>query len=86
MGVPKKSLSSHLANLIPRDGKRAGCPDLDGETLKEKVASLEKHLLNDALQRHRWNQSKAAEELGLSRVGLANKIRRYELISRPVPA
>ncbi len=84
--ITDEHLSSHLANLIPRDGKRAGCPDLDGETLKEKVVSLEKHLLNDALQRHRWNQSKAAEELGLSRVGLANKIRRYELISQPLSA
>jgi two-component system, NtrC family, response regulator HupR/HoxA len=31
------------------------------------------------LLRHRWNQSRAANELGLSRVGLANKIKRYGL-------
>ncbi len=50
-----------------------------GETLKDQVESLERHLVQDTLVRHRWNQSRAAEELGLSRVGLANKIRRYGL-------
>ncbi len=50
-----------------------------GHTLKEKIESLEKHLVRDALARHKWNRSRVAEELGLSRVGLANKIRRYGL-------
>ncbi len=51
----------------------------EGGTLKDRVESLEKHVVADALARHRWNQSRAADELGLSRVGLANKIRRYGL-------
>lgn len=51
----------------------------EGATLKEKVESLEKQLVGDVLLRHRWNQSRAANELGLSRVGLANKIKRYGL-------
>ncbi|MFX9927452.1 helix-turn-helix domain-containing protein, partial [Acinetobacter baumannii] len=50
-----------------------------GTTLKEKVEGLEKHILEETLTRHRWNQSRAANELGLSRVGLANKIKRYGL-------
>ncbi len=48
-------------------------------TLKDQVESLERHLVQSTLQKHRWNQSKAADALGLSRVGLANKIRRYGL-------
>lgn len=52
---------------------------LEGVTLKDKVETLERQLVTDALARHRWNQSRAADELGLSRVGLANKIRRYHL-------
>ena len=52
---------------------------IDGKTLKDKVESLEKLLVTETLARLRWNQSKAAEELGLSRVGLANKIKRYGL-------
>lgn len=50
-----------------------------GVTLKEQVESLEKAIVADALTRHRWNQSRAADELGLSRPGLANKIKRYAL-------
>ncbi len=53
--------------------------DGHGKTLKDQVQSLEKHLVRETLERCRWNQSKAADELGLSRVGLANKIRRYGL-------
>jgi two-component system response regulator HupR/HoxA len=51
----------------------------DGKTLKDQVEHLEKNLVVQTLGRLRWNQSKAAEELGLSRVGLANKIKRYGL-------
>jgi two-component system response regulator HupR/HoxA len=29
--------------------------------------------------RHRWNKSRAARELGLSRVGLRSKLERYGL-------
>jgi two-component system response regulator HupR/HoxA len=50
-----------------------------GATLRDKVESLEKHLVDEVLKRHRWNQSRAAGELGLSRVGLANKIKRYKI-------
>ncbi|NJO31791.1 MAG: sigma-54-dependent Fis family transcriptional regulator [Rhodospirillales bacterium] len=50
-----------------------------GQNLKSMVEALEKQVVQSTLQRHHWNQSKAAQELGLSRVGLANKIKRYEL-------
>ena len=55
--------------------------DVKGATLKELVERLEKQVVARSLERVRWNQSRAAEELGLSRVGLANKIRRYGLRS-----
>lgn len=51
----------------------------DGASLKQMVESLEKQVVVTSLQRHHWNQSRAADELGLSRVGLANKIKRYGL-------
>jgi len=35
--------------------------------------------VREALVRHKWNRSRVAEELGLSRVGLSNKIKRYGL-------
>lgn len=58
---------------------RADSYMLPGTTLKEKVESLEKYVVSEVLTRLRWNQSRAASELGLSRVGLANKIKRYGL-------
>ena len=51
----------------------------EGASLKEMVESLERQAVAASLQRNHWNQSRAAEELGLSRVGLANKIKRYGL-------
>ena len=51
---------------------------LDG-TLKERIESLEASILRETLIRHRWNKSRAARELGLSRVGLRSKLERYGL-------
>lgn len=48
-------------------------------TLKDQVESLEKQVVGRSLVRNHWNQSRTAAELGLSRVGLANKIKRYNL-------
>ncbi|HXQ40996.1 MAG TPA: sigma-54 dependent transcriptional regulator [Candidatus Udaeobacter sp.] len=59
---------------------------LAGTTLKDKVEDLEKQLVSQALSRNRWNQSRTADELGLSRVGLANKIKRYRLDEAEQPA
>jgi two-component system response regulator HupR/HoxA len=47
--------------------------------LKETVERIERQLVSQALIRNKWNHSRAARELGLSRVGLANKVKRYNL-------
>jgi two-component system, NtrC family, response regulator HupR/HoxA len=75
-----QNMSPSLGSLPPRKPAspwKGFAPN--GATLKDKVEDLEKHVLGEALARHRWNQSRAAAELGLSRVGLANKIKRYGL-------
>jgi two-component system response regulator HupR/HoxA len=41
------------------------------------VELVEMRILRETLTRHRWNKSRAAAELGLSRVGLRAKIDRY---------
>ena len=66
--APRRGSSNRERGFVP-----------DGKTLKDQVESLERHLVEQTLKRYRWNQSRAAEELGLSRVGLSNKIRRYRL-------
>ena len=47
--------------------------------LKERMDKLEAQVVKEALIRHRYNKSRAAAELGLSRVGLRNKLERYGL-------
>jgi two-component system, NtrC family, response regulator HupR/HoxA len=51
---------------------------LDG-SLKERMETLEARVLRETLIRHRWNKTRAATELGLSRVGLRSKLSRYGL-------
>ncbi len=51
---------------------------LDG-SLKERMESLEARIVKETLIRHRWNKTRAAQELGLSRVGLRSKLERYGL-------
>jgi two-component system response regulator HupR/HoxA len=51
---------------------------LDG-TLKERMEQLEARIIKEVLVHHRWNKSRAAAELGLSRVGLRSKLTRYGL-------
>ena len=48
-------------------------------SLKERIESLEASILRESLIRNRWNKSRAAKELGLSRVGLRGKLERYGL-------
>ncbi len=48
-------------------------------TLKERIEALEAMILRETLIRHRWNKTRAAQELGLSRVGLRSKLERYGL-------
>ncbi len=76
-----KLMSPEFARLIPNtehDGQTAAFLKQQG-TLKDRVESLEVHLVSQSLLKHKWNHSRAARELGLSRVGLSNKIRRYKL-------
>jgi two-component system response regulator HupR/HoxA len=74
-----QNMSPALLATLPRKVSTLNGFTPEGATLKDKVESLEKHVVSEVLLRHRWNQSRAANELGLSRVGLANKIKRYDL-------
>jgi two-component system response regulator HupR/HoxA len=60
-------------------GGRAMADAGQRRTLKDHVEALEAQLLGEALGRHRWNISRVADELGLSRVGLRAKLHRYGL-------
>jgi transcriptional regulator with PAS, ATPase and Fis domain len=62
-------------------------PVLYDAPLAEAMRRLEERLVRKALVQTRWNKSRTARRLGLSRQGLANKIERYgisrESLGRP---
>jgi two-component system response regulator HupR/HoxA len=73
-------VSPHILHAIPEESvaDMAMLTGLDG-SLKERVEALEARILKETLIRLRWNKTRAAKELGLSRVGLRNKMERYGL-------
>ncbi|MFC4253000.1 sigma-54-dependent transcriptional regulator [Sinimarinibacterium flocculans] len=82
-----KHMSPEFTCLSPDKADAAMAALLQGSrTLKQKVEALEAELVMQSLLRHRWNHSRAAKELGLSRVGLANKIKRYKLDQKQAQA
>lgn len=71
--IPVNPGSSNLhCPLTPPIG---GLPE-SGD-LKTRVESVEAHILMETIVRCRWNKSRTAKELGLSRVGLRAKLERY---------
>ncbi len=77
-------LSRHILQADPYNtgaeeaGDFLGVADLEGP-LKDRIGEVEARIIRETLIRHRWNKSKAARELGLSRVGLRGKLERYGL-------
>ncbi len=81
-------LSSRILHVIPHPASHAALEeeikslddfvDIKG-SLKDRVEALESRILRETLIRLRWNKSRAAKELGLSRVGLRGKLERYGL-------
>lgn len=72
-----------LSSRVLRAGPAGEAPvdavvPLDG-SLKARIETMEASILKESLIRHRWNKSRAARELGLSRVGLRSKLERYGL-------
>lgn len=55
-------------------------PAARGASLNEKVASSEQSIIEEALRRHHNKRAPVARELGISRVTLYNKMRKYGLI------
>jgi len=73
-------ISRHILQARDPQGESNGyVPDfsqLEG-TLKDRVEIMEMRILGETLTRLKWNKSRAAAELGLSRVGLRAKLDRY---------
>ncbi|RZS57891.1 sigma-54-dependent transcriptional regulator [Sphaerotilus mobilis] len=66
----------------PSNGGRDNGLPANG-TLQERLDAIEARLLREALLRQRWNKTRVADELGLSRVGLRAKMQRFGLGDKP---
>ncbi|PHS18269.1 MAG: sigma-54-dependent Fis family transcriptional regulator [Kangiella sp.] len=77
--VNLEHLSENIKSLKPLPN--IALTKLNGDSLKETVEKLELSIISATLQKLRWNQSKVAKELGISRMGLSNKIKRYGIES-----
>ncbi|TMQ50265.1 MAG: hypothetical protein E6K73_08280 [Candidatus Eisenbacteria bacterium] len=51
-------------------------------SLRSNVTELERRMIAQALDRHRWNKARAARELGLSYPTLLARIRAFQLERR----
>jgi len=60
---------------------RAGSADeaYAGRTLKEAVQQFKKALIRNTLERHRWNQTAAAKDLGIQRTYLSRLIKELKI-------
>jgi two-component system response regulator HupR/HoxA len=67
-GLATSSQAGAQTTALPRSG-----------TLGERLDAIEAMVLRETLLRHRWNKTRAATELGLSRVGLRGKMARFGL-------
>jgi two-component system response regulator HupR/HoxA len=71
-------VAPRILRAATRDADPAADDAADGSgTLKDRVERLEARILRETLIRLRGNRTRAADELGLSRVGLRAKLDRY---------
>lgn len=76
--ITRDELPPHLLETVPADIPIA-LPSRNEGSLIERTDRLESDLIQGALERFRWNKTKAAEHLGLKRTTLQYKIKKYGL-------
>ncbi|MDY0168240.1 MAG: sigma-54 dependent transcriptional regulator [Thermoguttaceae bacterium] len=82
-----KDLAPHMLAAIRRrdaaSDENEDAPIIDrNSSLCDRVAASEKAMLEEALRKHNNNRTATAKTLGLSRVGLYKKMRKYGMIDR----
>ena len=70
---------AYLSERIKQSAEFDGLSDTPPATIQEATARVERKMVKDALRKSGGNRSQAARTLGLTRQGLLNKIRRYEI-------
>lgn len=74
-------LSPQIRDAAPGGGGKGVSVKFAGK-LKDAMEELEKAMIKEGLRRTKWNKSKLAKELGISRAGLIMKVEKYGLDKR----
>jgi DNA-binding NtrC family response regulator len=75
----KKVEAAGLSPQLRQVAEEESLSEVTG-SLKDVVENIEKRKILEALERTKGNKSRAAEILGLSRLGLRKKMERYEIL------
>jgi DNA-binding NtrC family response regulator len=78
LAPPDAEVSAQLLPAERTDGDGAVAEAAPG-SLRERIERLEISLISEALAQHRGNRTRVARALGLSRLGLRQKMRRLGL-------
>ena len=71
--IRKREENQHLINAL-NEGS--------GKTMKKAIAQLEKQMILKSLKEERWNKTRVAKKLGISRAALVTKVKDYNLDKR----
>lgn len=79
--ITRDELPPHMLEVVSLENHGHLLPSLSipEGSLMERTDKLESDLIQGALERFRWNKTKAAEHLGLKRTTLQYKIKKYGL-------
>jgi transcriptional regulator with PAS, ATPase and Fis domain len=78
-GDDKEITPEFLSPRITTMVKSSGSPIKFAGSLKGTMEEVEKQMISDGLVKHRYNRSRLAKELGMSRASLISKISKYGL-------
>ena len=87
--VGPELLSPRIRESTPGGANGAGGKGMNFKfagRLKDAMEELEKTMIKEGLRRTKWNKSKLAKELGISRAGLIMKVEKYGLDKRKIMA
>ena len=83
--VGPELLSPRIRDAVATTGSGSGGKTMSVKfagKLKDALEELEKIMIKEGLRRTKWNKSKLAKELGISRAGLIMKVDKYGLDKR----
>ena len=80
--VGPELLSPRIRDAVAGSGGGKGINVKFAGKLKDALEELEKTMIKEGLRRTKWNKSKLAKELGISRAGLIMKVEKYGLDKR----